>query len=99
MSQHAMASPKHSLCFSASGLPFILVPETLPLFHNPPQNVFKTAVTGNSLQAPQGWDQQRLSLVQIQGKGSLSDEVWTHVLSLALLFKLCASKGQDLKEL
>ena len=73
--------------------------QRLCLYFTHPKNVFKTAVTGSSLQAPQGWDEQRLSSVQTQGKESLSDEVWTHDLALALLFKLPASKGQDLKEL
>lgn len=47
-----------------------------------PKNVFKTAATGSSLQAPQGWDLQRSSLAQTQGKESLSGEVWTHDLYL-----------------
>lgn len=37
--------------------------------------------------------------MQTQGTQSLSDEVWTHDVSLALLVKLHASKGQDLEEL
>lgn len=63
------------------------------------RNIFKTALTGSNLQAPQGWGLQKLGLVQTQDTQGLSDEVWTQDISLALLVKLCASKGQEFEEL
>lgn len=95
MSQHAMTSPKHSLSFSASGLPLILMPE---FFYTPPKflqnSTYRYQSSGSarmgSTKTKFSTDSgQRVS----QMKFGLND------LSLALLFRLFALKRQDLKEL